>query len=458
MALKQALVSAPVLALPDFNQTSIVETDASDFGIGAVLSQNQHPVAFISKALEPRTQGLSTYEKECLAIMMAVDHWRPYLQFQEFQTLTDHHSLMHLTEQRLNTPWQHKAFTKPMGLQFKIVYRKGKYNVAADALSRNVPTELSEFLAISVCSPSWLQEVVKGYEQDPVSTKLLIELAINPDAHTHYKLSQGLLKHKGRVWVGDNPSLQYQIISALHDSPMGGHSGFPVTYKRIKALFSWRHMKAAIQHQLSSCSVCLLSKPDRAKYPGLLQPLPVPEGAWQIISMDFIEGLPRSHQQDCILVVVDRFSKYAHFMTLSHPFSALDVAKVFMLNVYKLHGLPKAIVSDRDRIFTGTLWEQLFIRLGTKLHLSSAYHPQTDGQTERVNQCLEIFLRCFVHATPSKWSEWLHLAKFWYNCSYHSSIDKSPFEVLYRYPLHILALERMLAIFQIWICGYLKGN
>lgn len=114
-------------------------------------------------------------------------------------------------------------------------------------------------------------------------------------------------------------------------------------------------------------------------------------------------------------------------MTLSHPFSALDVAKVFMLNVYKLHGLPKAIVSDRDRIFTGTLWEQLFIR-------------------------------CFVHATPSKWSEWLHLAKFWYNCSYHSSIDKSPFEVLYRYPLHILALERMLAIFQIWICGYLKGN
>ena len=239
VALKLALVSASVLALPDFNQTSTIETDASDFGIGAVLSQNQHPVAFISKALEPRTQGLSTYEKECLAIMMAVDHWCPYLQFQEFQILTDHHSLMHLTEQRLNTPWQHKAFTKLMGLQFKIVYRKGKYNAAADALSRNVPTELSEFLAISVCSPSWLQEVVKGYEQDPVSTKLLTELAINPDAHTHYKLSQGLLKHKGRVWVGDNPSLQYQIISVLHDSPMGGHSGFPVTYKRIKALFSW---------------------------------------------------------------------------------------------------------------------------------------------------------------------------------------------------------------------------
>lgn len=158
--LKQSLVSAPVLALPDFQQPFTLETDASDLGIGAVLSQNQHPIAYVSKPLGPRTQGLSTYEKECLAIMMVVDHWRPYLQFQEFLILTDHHSLMHLAEQRLNTPWQHKAFTKLLGLQYKIVYRKGKHNVAADALSRNVPAEVSEFLALSECSPVWLQDII----------------------------------------------------------------------------------------------------------------------------------------------------------------------------------------------------------------------------------------------------------------------------------------------------------
>lgn len=145
--------------------------------------------------------------------------------------------------------------------------------------------------------------------------------------------------------------MQQQIISALHDSPMGGHLGFLVAYHRIKSLFSWPHMKDTIQQQLNACSICLQSKPDRAKYPGLLQPLPVPDGAWQIISMDFIEGLPRSNKQDCILVVVDKFSKYAHFMTLSHPFSAMDVAKVFMLNVYELHGLPQAIISDRENFY-----------------------------------------------------------------------------------------------------------
>lgn len=433
-ALKHALTSTPVLALPNFQQGFTIETDASDIGIGAVLSQNQHPVAFVSKALGPRTQGLSTYEKECLAIMMAVDHWRPYLQFQEFLIITDHHSLMHLTEQRLHTPWQQKAFTKLSGLQFQIVYRKGKHNAAADALSRHVPEETSEFLGISTCSPVWLQDILHGYDQDPLALSLLTGLAVNPSSYPHYSLSKGLIKHKGKVWVGNNSNIQQQIISALHDSPLGGHSGFPVTYKRIKSLFSWPHMKLTVQKQLASCAVCLQAKPDRSKYPGLLQPLPVPDGAWQIISMDFIEGLPKSYHQDCILVVVDKFSKYAHFMPLYHPFSALDVAKVFMLNVYKLHGLPQIIISDRDKIFTSALWEQLFLRSGTKLHLSSAYHPQSDGQTERVNQCLEIFLRCFVHATPAKWSLWLHLAEFWYKSSYHSALNKTPFEVLYGYP------------------------
>lgn len=150
--------------------------------------------------------------------------------------------------------------------------------------------------------------------------------------------------------------------------------------------------------------------------------------------MDFIEGLPRSYSYNSILVVVDRYSKYAHFIPLHHPFTAIMVAKAFMTNIFKLHGLPTTIVSDRDKIFTSLLWEQLFLRSDTKLHFTSAYHPQSDGQIERVNQYLEIYLRCFTHSAPTKWSTWLHLTEFWYNCSYHSSLNKTPFEILYGYP------------------------
>lgn len=223
-------------------------------------------------------------------------------------------------------------------------------------------------------------------------------------------------------------------MSALHDSPIGGHSGFLVTYRKIKQLFAWPNMKKMVKTFVQQCQVCLQAKPDRAKYPGLLKPLPVPEGAWQTISLDFNEGLPRSEHSDCILVVVDKFSKYSHFLPLAHPFLALSVAKLFMKNIFKLHGLPLVIIFFRDKVFTSQLWEHLFEGAGTKLHFSSAYHPQSDGQTERVNQCLEIYLRCFVHSVPSKWAAWLHLAEYWYNTSYHSAIHATPFEVLYGHP------------------------
>jgi len=159
-------------------------------------------------------------------------------------------------------------------------------------------------------------------------------------------------------------------------------------------------MKSSVQAFVRACTVCQQAKPDRARYPGLLQPLPVPAGAWDMVSLDFVEGLPRSGFANCILVVVDKFSKFAHFIPMKHPFTALTVAKVYMDNVYKLHGMPSSLISDRDRIFTSTLWRELFNLAGVQLRMSSAYHPQTDGQTERVNQCMETYLRCFVHACP----------------------------------------------------------
>jgi transposase InsO family protein len=203
------------------------------------------------------------------------------------------------------------------------------------------------------------------------------------------------------VWIGHKPELHTRIISAMHTSPLGGHSGVPVTVRKLKQYFAWSGMNKAVHHFVTSCSICKQAKPDRARYPGLLQPLPIPDGAWHTVSMDFIEGLPRSSGMNVILVVVDKFSKYSHFLALCHPFNATTVAKLFMSTVYKLHGMPTVIISDRDKIFTSQLWQELFNRAGVTLKMSSAYHPQTDGQTEWVNQCLETFLRCFVHAPNS---------------------------------------------------------
>jgi ribosomal protein L21E len=149
--------------------------------------------------------------------------------------------------------------------------------------------------------------------------------------------------------------------------------------------------------------------------------------------MDFIEGLPPSGQFNCIIVFVDPFTKYAHFVPLRHPFSAAHIVDVFLDTVFKLHSMPLSLVSDRDKIFTSNFWQGVFKRTGTDLNMSTAYHPQSDGQTERVNQQIECYLRCFISAHPKQWSKWLPLCEFWYNSNWHSALGKSPFEVLYGY-------------------------
>jgi hypothetical protein len=244
-------------------------------------------------------------------------------------------------------------------------------------------------------------------------------------------LADGIIKFENRIWLGSLVSLHKEVFAALHSSALGGHSGAPATYFRIKQYFYWPRMKSDILQWVQACAICQQAKPDRVRYPGLLQPLPVPDSSWSIITMDFVEGLPPSGSYNAILVIIDKFSKYCHFLPLKRPFNARTVAKLFLDNVYKLHGFPKAIVSDRDKIFTSHFWKSLFKYAGVELRLSSAYHPQSDGQSERLNQCLETYLRCFVSSCPSKWSQWLSLAEFWYNTSLHSAIGRTPFSVLY---------------------------
>ena len=192
-------------------------------------------------------------------------------------------------------------------------------------------------------------------------------------------------------------------------------------------------MKGDVENYIKQCTTCQKAKHSLQHPMGLLQPLPVPEGIWQDLTMDFIEGLPKSEGYSVILVVVDRLTKYTHFMAIRHPYTAAIVAQTFLDNVVKHHGFPTSIVSDRDTIFVSNFWKQLFTLYKVELKLSTAYHPQTDGQSKRVNQCLEMYLRCAVHDSPSKWKSWLSLVELWYNTSFHSSLGCSPFKALYGY-------------------------
>jgi hypothetical protein len=317
-----------------------------------------------------------------------------------------------------------------MGLSYQILYKKGVDNRVADALSKVSTASSYDISAISIVKPIWLQEIQESYSTDPQATKWLSELSVTTPIG-FYTLKYGLIRHKERICVGSNTVLQHKILNSLHAGAIGGHSGYEVTYKRVKQLFAWFKLKQFVKDYVAQCSICQQPKTEKVAYPGLLAPLPIPKNAWHTVTLDFIEGLPKSAGYNCMLVVVDKSSKYAHFVALSHPFTAFQVAIIYLNNIFKLHGLPTIMILDRDKVFTSNIWQELFKLLGTDLRMSSAYHSQTNGQTEHVNQCLETYIRCFVHACPTKWSQWLSLAEYWCNTSYHSSLSESPFMVHY---------------------------
>lgn len=430
--LKEAVTTAPVLALPDFTQPFSVETDASGVGIGAVLTQNKHPVAFLSKTLSPKNQALSVYDKEMLAVLYAIDKWRPYLLGHQFTIITDHQTLKHLLDQRIATPAQHKWLVKLLGYDYRIEYRPGNLNTVPDILSRR--HELCVIQSVSAPVFDSLSHIDQACLRDPEAQTIISSLQAGSPTKKGFSLIHGRLYYKDKIYVPSTSEWRSKILHEFHSSLTAGHSGYLRTFVRLSRNFAWPGMRRDIKSFVAACDQCQRQNHETINPPGLLQPLPIPEDVWFDVSMDFVDGLPLSLNKNAILVVVDRLSKYSHFIAISHPYTASQIAEVYTKEVFRLHGMPKSIVSDRDPVFLSQFWTAFFKLQGTKLCRSSAYHPQSDGQTEVVNRSLEHYLRCFVADKPSSWASLLHWAEWWANTTYHSTIRMTPFQAVYGRP------------------------
>ena len=243
-----------------------------------------------------------------------------------------------------------------------------------------------------------------------------------------------MLYFQERLLIPHESGLIPTLLQEFHATPIVGHYGIKATLTRLSANFYWPGMHSDVKEFVLKCAICQYNKYNTHNPYGLLQPLAVPTLVWDEISMDFITNLPSSHNKTIICVVADRLTKFAHFVALPTAVTAASLAQTFLIEIHRLHGTPKTIVSDRDRVFVSKFWRELFKQLGTTLAFSSSYHPQTDGQTEVLNRCLETYLRFFVSENPQQWTKFLPLAEFWYNTSVHSAIGMSPFEALYGRP------------------------
>jgi hypothetical protein len=252
-----------------------------------------------------------------------------------------------------------------------------------------------------------------------------------PANFPHYEIIDGLVFFKGKLFIPAQSSFKQVLLDEFHASPLGGHSGIHRTFGRLQENVFWHEMRKDVTEFVRACVVCQQTKSATHSPYGLLQPLPIPDRVWEDISLDFIVGLPSFQSNTAILVVVDRLSKAAHFGMLPTQFTVAKVADLFAKMICKLHGMPRSMVSDRDPIFLSHFWQELFRLSGTKLRMSTAYHPQSDGQTEIVNMVLQQYLRCFVHDKPKTWGNFLHWAEWHYNTAIHTSTGISPFEVVY---------------------------
>lgn len=439
--LKKAIVSEPVLRLPEFDKPFEVFTDASDRALGGVLMQERHPIAFESRKLKDAEVRYSTHEKEMMAVVHCLEVWRHYLLGTKFVVITDNVANTYFQTQKKLTPKQARWQEFLSEFDFQLVHKAGKHNEVADALSRK---SVHDYVAaLTVIESDFLGRIREASPLDKVYQKLVDQVR-NGEIRKYWIEDELLFAKGNRAYVPSGP-LRKELLRETHDPQWAGHPGVARMLALLCRTYYWPKMEEDVEHYVKTCLVCQLDKTERLKEAGLLQPLPIPERPWQSVSMDFILGFPKVNGLASILVVVDRFTKYAVFIGAPKVCSAELTAELFFKNVIKYFGVPQDIVSDRDTRFTGRFWTALFNMMGSELKFSTANHPQTDGQTERMNQLLEEYMRHYVTASQRNWADLLDVAQFSYNLHKSSATGLSPFELLYSFQPttpHEVALQK----------------
>lgn len=406
--LKMAVTEAPVLRTFDTDLPAVVETDSSGEAISGILSQYHdgrlHPCAYFSRQMEDAETRYDIHDKELLAIMECLKAWRIYLEGrpQETTVRTDHLNLRYFMTKRPLTARQARWAEILSRYNVFIEYRSGSTNVRADAMSRR-----ADYM-----------------------TRDLDEHApfFGPDQH-NFPVVGALTADDGRP--RPTPDEIRALIGKYHDSPLAGHGGTRRTLSLLRRAHNWPGMRRDVQEYVKLCGTCAQTKHSTARPYGLLQPLPVPELPWQSVTMDYIVKLPESSGHDSIAVFVDRLTKCAHFRATREDIDAAAATDLFLDSVVRLHGVPDEVITDRGVHFKSEHWKRFHEATGCRVKLSTAYHPQTDGQTERANQTLETYLRAYVSANQADWAGLLPCAEFAYNNAPNASTCESPFMLNY---------------------------
>ena len=457
--LKKVMTSAPVLRTPHPEYPFVVDTDGSAIGVGAVLMQDfgkgLQPICFESRKTNSTEAAYSAGDLELLAVVNALKVWRHHLMGRKFVLRTDHNNLRYLRTKpelsRREARWL--EFLQEFDFDVQIV--PGVKNRVADALSRNphgTPMEVDEELGVRhgrnettpsgpgvahmISADEQMEEQIRAAGQADAQWRHIMENAgsrgyedfVAEDGNLFF----GVLAGRKRLYVPEDSRLRHRLMSEAHDAASAGHMGIRRTLDRLQQHFYWPKMKKSVQEHVKACRSCQRVKSCNKRTAGLLQPLPIPESPWDVVTMDLITQLPKTATGfDAIVVFVDKLTKMVHLAATTTTVDSPGLARIFVDTVYKLHGLPRTIISDRDVRITAGFWQELFKRLGTKLSMSTARHPQTDGQTERANRTLEEVLRHYVSAKQDDWDQHLALAEFAINSATHEGTKETPFRLNY---------------------------
>lgn len=457
--LKNEVSSDTVMRHFDPGLPTVVECDSSDHSVGGILSQMvdgaARPVAFFSTTMAPAERNYAIYDKELLAVIRCFEEWRPELLSAEdtVKVLTDHKALEYFMTTKQLTRRQARWAEFLSQFRFQVTYRAGLANEKADMLTRlpnnaiprskadphlqqtllppkNVSPELREHLAIRAISTAtpMIEQIRKANKEDNAFDEIRAHISAKKNAATLYgwktqdcTSEDEVLYYKRKLAVP--LSVTVRVLDTIHAGKETGHPGL---FKML-ALLKQNDLgipKAVVAKYLKNCHICNKVKVVKQLPEGPLQPLAIPEKPWNDISIDFVTGLK---DDDAILVVIDRLSKERHYIESKKTATAEDTAKLMIEFVWKYHGLPSTIISDRGPQFVSQLWKHWCQRLGVKAKLSTAYHPETDGQTENANAFMEQYLKAFVDHFQDNYKELLPMAEFSANALVNESTKLSPF-------------------------------